>query len=99
MREEPPPSLQVEETSQLDEIRLSAGLALDQTTGTVIRRPAIPLAVATHGLFFMLGRAFEQTGNLFSSASIRESSIGIIQECEKIGVRIMLSLATWLVET
>lgn len=47
----------------LDEIQLSSGLAFDQTTGTVIGRPTLPLAdgslphaaVATHGLVFMLG--------------------------------------------
>ncbi|KAH8022388.1 hypothetical protein HPB51_023810 [Rhipicephalus microplus] len=47
----------------LDEIQLSSGLAFDQTTGTVIGTPTLPLAdgslphaaVATHGLVFMLG--------------------------------------------
>lgn len=54
-------------------------------------------AVATHGLVFMLGGvtqrwkqtvAYHLTGNSFSSTAVRENLIAIIQECEKIGVRI-----------
>lgn len=48
---------------KFDEIQLTAGLALDQSTSVVIGRPTIPLAdgtlpedtLATHGLVFMLG--------------------------------------------
>lgn len=54
-------------------------------------------AVATHGFVLMLCEltvrwkqtdTYHFTGNSFSSASVRESLIGIIQECEKTGVHI-----------
>lgn len=53
-------------------------------------------AIAMHGLVFMLAgiterwkqtAAYHLTGNSFSSASVRGSLIGVIQACEKTGIR------------
>lgn len=86
----------------VDKIQVTAGLAYDQATGTVIGKPLadgtlLPDAMATHALVFMLGGAttrwkqtiaYHLTGNSFSSAAVKAVVIEIIQECEKAGVRV-----------